>query len=925
MNFVCGALLAIHWYPQREVQTMDGPLLATKLHIPPLRPSLVARPHLILRLDEGLRMGHKLTLVSAPAGFGKTTLLSEWVRGLGTRHATPLQVAYLSAALGAMAGDTGQDLYGDSSQLPSLKEALAGWINRLDQVSANLVLVLDDYHLISAQPIHDAITFLLDHLPDNMHLAVATRADPPLPVARLRARALLTELRLDDLRFSSEESAEFLNRAMGLRLTAGDVAALEARTEGWIAGLQMAAIALQATRSTEGDAASFVREFTGDNRFILDYLIEEVLQHQPRHVQAFLLQTSVLDRLCAPLCDAVVAEVGTRGLVVGADAEFATFDLAPGGILEYLDRANIFVVPLDDSREWYRYHRLFADLLRSRLQRAHPDLVPLLHRRASEWYEQNGLVAEAIDHALAAEDVDRAAGLIDENAEPTLMRGEAATFVRWVERLPDELVRARPALRFFRVWMHMLHGRPLKVIESYLEEAEEGGGLVSGRLAALRGLMAALRGQVSIAAQMCRRALEQLPEEEQFARSFATWILRTSELVSGGGVIDDQALNDVLRLSQRAGNVMVAVMVVCNQAELLMRQGQLRQAAATYRKALDLATDAGGRRLPIAGQALIGLGDLAREWGDLEDAARYLAEGIRLTERWTEVGPFDAYIALARVRWVQGDVAGAWQAIDKAKELAVKFDLTELDDLSVALVEARMYVAQGDVEPAQHWAEERDLFKYIGSPLREEVGDSYDARLRKYELVVLARLLIATGRPHDGLAVLESLVPIAEWRRRPAMLIEIHILQALAHQARGEVEQAVMALGRALALAEPEGYVGTFADEGEPLIGLLREAAARGIGADYASKVLEAMGVEARERQVVGRVEAPSALAEPLTGRETEILRLLNTHLSSAEIADRLYISANTARFHIKNVYGKLGVHRRSDAVRRARELGLLP
>jgi len=919
---------------------MAMPLLTTKLHIPPLRPNLVRRHRLVRRLDEGLQLGRKLTLVSAPAGFGKTTLLSEWVHSIRAKHASPLRIAWLSldegdddparflaylvAALQTVAENIGDEGLGVSPQSAPLEEFLAGLINQIHSVSASLVLVLDDYHLITAQPIHDALTFLLDHLPGNMHLAIATRADPPLPVARLRGRGHLTELRLPDLRFASEEAAEFLNRVMALNLTADDVAALESRTEGWIAGLQMTAVALQAALSMEGDTASFVQDLTGDNRFILDYLVEEVLQHQPKRIQAFLLQTSMLDRLCGPLCGAVTAGTGGQGSEDGTQTEFLAFDLEPQGILEYLDRANLFVVPLDDRREWYRYHRLFADLLRSRLQRAHPDLVPLLHRRASEWYERSGLVAEAIDHALAAGDLDRAAGLIDKNAEPTLMRGEAATFVRWVDRLPDELVHARPALRFFQAWMHMLHGRPLKVIESYLEEAEGSHELVSGRMAALRGLMAALRGQVSSAAELCRHALAQLPEEEQFARSFATWILRTSELVSSGGVIDGQALDGVLRLSQRAGNVMVAVMVVCNQAELLMRQGQLHQAAVTYRKALDLATDAQGRQLPIAGQALIGLGDLAREWGDLQDAARYLADGIRLTERWTEVGPFDAYIALARVRWAQGDVDGAWQAIGKAKELALRFDLTELDDLSVALVEARMRVAQGELGAARQWAEERDLFKYISSPLREEVGDSYDVRLRKYELVVLARLLIASERPDEALLLLEHLAPIAEWRRRPGMLIEIHVLKALAYRAQGNIAQAMKAFGCALYLAEPEGYVRIFADEGEPVVELLQEAAARGMAVDYVGKLLAALGAEVGQGREAGKAEVSSALIEPLTEREMEVLRLLNTQLSSTEIAGKLYISVNTARFHIKNIYGKLGVHRRSDAVRRARELGLL-
>ncbi|MCK4314499.1 MAG: tetratricopeptide repeat protein, partial [Anaerolineae bacterium] len=424
---------------------------------------------------------------------------------------------------------------------------------------------------------------------------------------------------------------------------------------------------------------------------------------------------------------------------------------------------------------------------------------------------------------------------------------------------------------------------------------------------------------------LSRRALEQLPEEDQFVRTFATWLLRTFQLVGGEGMVDSQSLDDVLRMSQRAGNVMLSVMVVCNRAELLMRQGQLHEAAAAYRKALELATDAQGRRMPIAGQALIGLGDLSRQWGDLDAAVRYLLEGIELTEQWSEVGPLEAYICLARIRWAQGDVDGAWQALEKAQELAVKFDLTDLDDLTVAMFQAWMCVAQGDLGPARRWAEERDLYQYVDSPLQEKAGDPYDHRLRKYELLVPARLLIAQGQPAEALKMLESLVPLAEWRGRPGMLIEIYALQALAYQAQGNVEQAMAALERALSLAEPEGHVRIFADEGEPMARLLQEAARRGIAPGFVNKSLAAFGVS-KDRGTEEPLPSPQAqsLPEPLSARELKVLRLLNTHLSSTEIAEELFISVNTARFHIKNIYGKLGVHGRSEAVQRARELGLL-
>jgi LuxR family maltose regulon positive regulatory protein len=912
---------------------MKAGLLTTKLHIPSVRPDLVSRSRLAERLNAGL--GRKLVLVSAPAGFGKTTLLSAWAASCGQpvawlsldeRDNDPARfLAYLVAALQTAGVGIEESTVGDVNTPAAIEAFLTVLINQINAVSEHFILVLDDYHLITAQPVHDALTFLLDHLPDQMHLVIATRADPPLPVARLRGRGQLTELRLVDLRFTRKEAAAFLSQVMGLALSAQDVAALASCTEGWIAGLQMAALSLQG----RDDVSRFIAGFAGSNRYILDYFLAEVLRRESEHVQGFLLRTSILERLCAPLCDAILP--GGEPADQRIDPAMDPSPADSRTVLEYLERANLFIVPIDDRREWYRYHRLFSDLLRQRLHQMHPDRVPGLHRRASEWLEQNGLMAEAIDHALAAEDLERAADLIEANAEATLMRGEVSTFLRWVDALPDGLLRARPALSVLYAWMLLWQGQSLKLIESLLRDVEEGDERVAGRVTALRGLMAGLQGRVERTVELCTLALKQLPEEDQFVRTFTLWLLRTTELVSGEGMADIQALDDVLRMSQMAGNVMLSVMIACNRAEILMRQGRPHEAAAAYQKAVELATDAQGRRMPIAGQALIGLGELSREWGDLNTAERYLIEGIDLTEQWTEVGPLDAYIALARVRWVQGDMESAWDALRKAQELAVKFDLTDLDDLSVAMLQAWMWISQGNIEPARRWAEERELFRYIDTPLQEETSDSYDLRIRKYELLVLARLLIAQERPGEALKLLESLIPAAEWRGRPAMLVEIHALQALAYQAQGNLDRAMDALECALSLAEPKGYVGIFAGEGEPMRVLLREAVKRGVAAEYVSRLLAAF--KDSKFQVSGSTLSsdlkpetfrPETLAESLSERELEVLHLLNTHLSSTEIAEQLYISANTVRYHIKNIYGKLGVHRRSDAVQRARELGLL-
>jgi LuxR family maltose regulon positive regulatory protein len=646
---------------------MTTPLLATKLYIPSIRPELVSRPHLIERLNAGLH--RKLTLISAPAGFGKTTLLSEWVAAcerpvawvsLDKGDNDPTRFwAYFMAALQTLQADAAQAAVGEaalsvlqSPQPPPIEALLTGLINEIASIPAPFILALDDYHLITTQPIHDALAFLLDHLPPPMHLAIATRADPPLPIARLRGRGQVTELRLTDLRFTPDEAAEFLNQVMSLELSADDVAALASRTEGWIAGLQMAAASMQGRK----DTASFIQAFTGSDRYILDYLVEEVLHHQPRHIQTFLLQTAILDRLTAPLCDALldirdwILDIDEQTEYPISNTQYPISNLQSQTILEYLESSNLFIIPLDNERRWYRYHRLFADLLRQRLHQRHPDLVPILHQRASEWHEQNGLMAEAIEHALSGEDFERAAALVEQVAEATLMRSEVATFLSWVEALPDELVRARPTLCVFHAWALLWRGLPLDEVESRLQDVGEDVDLTPGKVAALRGFMAIFQGQLARATKLCRQALEQLPEDDVFWRSISTWMLSISELADGDLRTGSRALDEVVRMSQKAGNVMIAVPAVCHLARLSDRQGQLHKAQAIYQRALELGTDESGRRLPIASEALIGLGRLSYEWNDLESAARYLEESIALSQQWSEAAALDAYVPLARVR-----------------------------------------------------------------------------------------------------------------------------------------------------------------------------------------------------------------------------------------------------------------------------------
>jgi LuxR family maltose regulon positive regulatory protein len=936
---------------------VSSPLLKTKLYAPSVPHNLVSRSHLVQRLNDGLRRGRKLTVLSAPAGYGKTTLLSEWVHSnkgsaawLSLERAEndlPRFLSYLVAALQPILPRLGEDPSAGMSlpQRPSIEAVLTVLINHLvdlsleDETTARL-LVLDDYHLISAEPVHDAVAFLLDHLPpppQGLHLVIATRADPPLPLVRMRARGELAELRLIDLRFSVDESAAFLRRTAAAALEADEIATLAARTEGWPAGLQMAALSMRG----QVDAHYFVRAFDGSDRYILDYLVEEVLRRQPAHIRAFLLQTSILSRLSGPLCDAVVAAgaAGERDGRMDTPADLPPSSATGQQTLEYLERTNLFLVPLDNRREWYRYHQLFADLMQVRLEQTQPDRVPELHRRASQWHERNGRTETAIEHALSAGDADRAAGLVAQVAEAMLMRAELGTILGWLERLPRELIYARPSLALAFGWALVLAGRPLVETESLLSHAAMKDQGITAGVIALRALIAALRLDGSRALQLSHQALARLPEEDRFSRSFVAWILSTIKLsltdLEGGA----QAVSRLLEMGQDTGNQMVLVAALCQVAEEFMRQGELHRAHELYGRALEAATphaDLPGQQrdaLPLRSEALKGLAELAREWNDLDVAARYVEEALALGEQWSDMSLIESYLILARIRQAQARADQALQALEEAWQLAVRFDTTELDDLLVAMTRARLWIAQGNLAAAQRWAEEAQLDRWAKRLAPD--GAAPDAplsdRVRKYECLVYARLLIAQGRPNKALPVLGAILPIADRRKRTGIKIEVHLLSALALQAKGETKAALAALADALSLAEPERYMRIFLDEGSPMRSLLAKAVARGNVPAYAQQLLEAFegnamdhGLHAGEHPSPLDEPPPSSLIEPLSERELEVLRWLTSDLTSTEIADALCVSVNTLRTHIKHIYAKLDVHRRYQAIDRAKELGLL-
>jgi LuxR family maltose regulon positive regulatory protein len=939
---------------------MTTPLLRTKLHIPPLRPAIVPRPRLIERLDASA--DRRLTLISAPAGFGKTTLLSEWVWS----HEPRLRVAWLSldegdndpvrflsyliAALRSAEADDAETELGKSalsmlrsSHPPPLESILTVLVNDLTALSGTLAIVLDDYHIIDAQPVHDVLTFLLNHLspptlvgeqPQGVHLVLASRIDPPLPLARMRARGQMAELRGADLRFTPDEIAVFLNQVMGLDLSAEDITALAGRTEGWIAGLQLAALALQGTLSMQGrqDAGRFVQAFAGSHRYILDYLAEEVLHRQPKRIQTFLLQTSILDRLSGPLCDAIleISESANRQIEVpGSDR--AALDLQIGRladsssheILEYLERANLFIVPLDDERRWYRYHALFAELLHSRLSRTQPDSIPLLHRQASAWYAQNDLALEAVRHALAAGDVEQAVHLIEGHALAIMNRGQLATVTGWLADLPGDVVRSRPWLCIFRAWATLFTGQ-VDAVEPYLRDAEhaldargqtpaqpsgqETADLdrVQGHIATIRAYALGIGGDVSAITSSARQALERLPEEDAVTRSFALTVLGSGHRLSGNLTAASQALSQAIAAGQKAGDRYLVALTSCNLAAQRIQQGQLRQAAATFQDVLEFASRPGahgGSRPPIAGIASTGLATVHREWNDLETAARLAKEGVELSKQWGQAEfLFHGYMELAQVLQRRGDGNRALEVVREAQQIARS--LSPWFANMAAALETKLRLRQGDTTSALRWMRESGL-----SSDAEPVFQ-HEALYR-----TLARLLIAQGRPSEALRLLARLLTVTETAGALGSVIDVLVLRALSLQAEGTSDQALPPLERALTLAEPEGYVRAFVDEGEPMAVLLRRAAAQGIAPVYVGRLLAAFGTEADDS---------SPLLEPLSDRELTVLRLVAAGLSNREIAEELYLSLNTIKTHAKSIYGKLNAHNRTQAVNRARELGLL-
>ena len=891
----------------------DVLLLKTKLYVPPPRPKLIRRPRLVERLDEVLH--HKLTLVAAPAGYGKSTLLSEWLRqdqipaawlSLDeTDNDLARFLMYVVAALRTIESNVDIALQDTrrALNLSPVETFLTRLISSVTDIPDHFVLVLDDYQLIEAEPVHNSVTFLLEHMPPRMHLVIATRADPPLPLSRLRGRGQLTELRTADLRFTPAEATAFLNDVMDLGLAAEQVAALETHTEGWIVGLQMAAFSMQ-TRDSE-QIARFVSAFSGSHRYILDYLTDEVLLQQPEEVRSFLMQTAILARLTGDLCDAVT------GRNDGAE------------MLARLEAANLFIVPLDDERRWSRYHHLFADLLHSRLEDTLADQLPQLHRRASEWYERQGMVVDAMGHALAAGDIEWIEHLIVRNALAIIYHGELGTVTGWLDALPHEVVRARPRLRVVHAWT-LAHAGQLDDVEPLLREAEkrldeleqpDQARQIAGYIAAIRAYVAGLRSDVSHSADLARQALDSLPQTDMTARGWTALVLGCA-LRSQGKLAEAAAVFDEARVICRAtGDIHLSVDVLWEQAVLMWSQGQLHQVMRTCEDALRLAdeyTAQSGGGLPVTGYTYSLMSGIAYEWNDLEAALRYARKGLKLSQRWEQADALmQAFFRLANVLDAMGETQSALDAIQEASQVAERLGGWYV--LTSGVMETGIRLAQGDLAAASRWA------AACGCTAQDEPGFDYISCYR-----MLARVLTAQGQATQAFSLLERLLAMADAVGATAQVIRILVLQAVALQALDQQDRAVQVLERALVLAEPEGYVRSFIEEGAAVGALLREAAARGTSPAYAARLLIALEDETKENRQ-GMTPARRALVEALTEREQQVLRLIAAGLSNRTIAEELYLSVNTVKTHTKAIYGKLDVHSRTQAVQQARDLGLLP
>jgi LuxR family maltose regulon positive regulatory protein len=894
---------------------MAAQILTTKLYIPPVRPDLVLRPRLFECLQRGLES--KLTLLSAPAGYGKTTLLSAWISQLNQDVAwlsldefdndIGRFIDYLIAAIQIIDPDLGKTIpkLPDGSDTFSANSLITSFINEISIIDKRILFVLDDYHVISESDVHALMIFLLENLPQNLHFMIASRTDPPIQVARLRAKGDLSEIRANDLRFTQNEAVEFFNQLKDFGLDSQDVETLVEKTEGWVTGLQLASISIQ----NYPDKQAFLRAFSGDDRHIADYLFEEVLDSLPAHIQSFLLKTSILDRMCASLCEAVTGREDSQE------------------ILSALDQTNLFLIPLDNRRQWYRYHRLFGDLLNLSLKKKAPSTLPTLHIHASEWYQSQDFLNLSVTHAIKAGDIKLVEKFVQENTLAMLEIGETKTVDRWLSTLPQGTVQKSLWLTVARGWALMFSANidaaeeALQNIETLIivdhidpDQLER----ASGQIAALRAYIADLRGNPSLAESYAVEALEKLSEDDLLARAISSMMLATAYNRQGYTQRAEIALQAALIACEVRPNSFVAIDSLCLLSKIQQLKGMLHASEATLKRALDISFKniaKGNRQFPITGLAYIYLGQIYYEWNRLGDALKFVKQGLELLEPY---GYTDCVIVgllnLTSISVAMGDTKQAFEIIRRAKRISSKIPYWAE---RVSSVQAYIAVLNGDNNLAASWVDaHNDL------PQREpknHLGLIY----RHY-----AKTIIRQGQYAKAAGLLRKVIQITEDRGANDRLLRTLTLMAVAQVGQGDEDGALDHLIRAIELAEAGGYLRVFVDEGEPLYALLYRAAQKGIHPQYCMRVLMEAEKDAKVSKGImkeGDMEESIDMVEPLSDREIEVLKYIAQGFTNQEVAQELVLSLYTVKSHARNIYSKLGVKNRTEAVSRARLLGLLP
>ncbi len=889
-------------------------LLRTKLYVPSPQSSWISRSRLIKRMDEGFT--RKLTLISAPAGFGKTTLLVDWV------HRKKIPVAWLSVdendndpihfltyvieglqTLQAGIGKAAVTML-QSPQPPPIESILINLINDGILIPTDMALVLDDYHCVDCKPIHDMIAFLLDHLPKQMHIILATRSDPPLPLARIRSQNQLTELRAADLSFTTDETSVFFDKCLKFRLSNDDISVLGSRTEGWIAGLQLAALSLSGRK----DPSRFLKAFKGDNRYIADYLTEEVLNHLPEYLQRFLLQTCLLERLSGPLCDAVTQQTNSQQM------------------LNTLEKANLFIVLLDDERCWYRYHHLFADLLEKRLRMRPPNLVSELHRRASQWFAKNGFKNEAVDHALAAQDYTLAAQLMEEIAEIDWDHARESRLLRWFKALPDKQLSANPKLCIFYARELFKSGylddaeRRLQAADKMLESAstidpnKEG---LQGRIAVIRAYIASRTDDISRIIHLSNQALKLLPRKDLIWRSVAATTLGFGygRIGSGNLVKAQQAFTEAMKISKLADNLYYYIFTGSCLGGVMLMRGKFKEAETISQQSLRLAIKNGILQTGIVGSLYGNLGVIFCEWNDLGEGIRLIKKGIeRSIQGRDPVTLASCRMGLLRALLLRRDFTGAFKMMQTINESANDFILPPWITNTIYALNMFFWLASGNLNKAVQLAEARGL----------RIDNELD-NLREIEHIALAHVLIAQKRLDDADLLLQRLIENAKAGDHVYVMIEMRLMRALIFKAKADTAAALGELTLALSLAEPGGLIRIFISMGTPVAELLEEiiearkkdhdGTATGFSLAYAKKLLTVCKADTQ-----ATIEG---LMDPMSDRELEVLHLIAAGLSNREIAEKLFISLNTVKTHTKNINSKLNVNSRIKAIARAKELGL--